>query len=646
MSAATFELLDSASDPFANPVVTASFALTAEVPLTVGRELSTVLATNKRISRKQICVTISSATGATVQRTGPNASYLQHPGGEPVELARNDDTWTTVPNGAIIWLTLDPQSRAFCFPCRICTGSANAMTAPPPQRPPPSAPGVWEVKLGGAFKPYDADTQGVLEAAFMAGDRVVDVMVRGAEYQIYLHPPARQHAKADPTKTRAVRRQGGDPPPLSQVQSQPGAPSAPQSASPSTRPGVAPSALPPPVASASGNASACSPSLAWESSATAVASTAAPADVHLTHSGSDPAASIPTSAAPYPYAVASIVGPGVTAGGKKRSLKEIMADEAERVSKLSRAEVETAQSAAMGEDAVGGGMRTTTTASASSHAPAVPHASPSVREPPAAAPAAPAAPTLASTAAFPAASSHAAAMAPPPTATPANRTLAFPSISTGAFRFDTRRAATIMVREVVAFLRRHAGADVALVLVEPDAATRSAMLDACAAEPGLAGDGRFQLAPEHATLTTLRSASGAPLNGAAFIGNASNSKLSPRGGYTNRLIHDAAGKEELAALTRERHHPHGTPGSAYPVGLPPSNALRLGEGVSVVIHAVGPNMNPEKPNCLEGDYATGVEQLAATYHALFEAFYEASFPRASEGDGDDADAEDVLDELD
>ena len=299
---------------------------------------------------------------------------------------------------------------------------------------------------------------------------------------------------------------------------------------------------------------------------------------------------------------------------------------------LSRADVETAQSAAMGEDAVGDAPPPPLGFIAR---PAVPRRPPSgnqqrLRQ----------LLSLASTAAFPAASSHAAAA--PPTATPANRTLAFPS-SAQAPRFDTRRAATTWYERW--FLRRRRRRRRARA-VEPDAATRSAMLDACAAEPGLAGDGRFQLAPEHATLTTLRSASGAPLNGAAFIGNASNSKLSPRGGYTNRLINDAAGKEELAALTRERHHPHGTPGSAYPVGLPPSNALRLGEGVSVVIHAVGPNMNPEKPNCLEGDYATGVEQLAATYHALFEAFYEGAFPRASEGDGDDADAEDVLDELD
>ena len=41
-----------------------------------------------------------------------------------------------------------------------------------------------------------------------------------------------------------------------------------------------------------------------------------------------------------------------------------------------------------------------------------------------------------------------------------------------------------------------------------------------------------------------------------------------------------------------------------------------------IIHLVGPNMNPDRPLCLDGDYATGCAQLAETYAALFDKFVE------------------------
>lgn len=176
------------------------------------------------------------------------------------------------------------------------------------------------------------------------------------------------------------------------------------------------------------------------------------------------------------------------------------------------------------------------------------------------------------------------------------------------------------MRETAAFLRRHPAEDVALILVDNDGASRHAMLEARASEPGLLAEGRFRLAPPHTSLTTLRSSEGDPPDGAAFLANAANVKLSPKGGAVNRLIHDAAGRDELAALTSERHPPNGQPGRAYLVELPPGNALRAAESVTTIIHVVGPNMNAAKPNCLNGDYVQGAEQLAATYCALFETF--------------------------
>ena len=59
--------------------------------------------------------------------------------------------------------------------------------------------------------------------------------------------------------------------------------------------------------------------------------------------------------------------------------------------------------------------------------------------------------------------------------------------------------------------------------------------------------------------------------------------------------------------------------------LPAEDVLRLAQGVEFVIHAVGPNMNPQRANCIdvgainvdsERDYAL----LEQTFSALFDQF--------------------------
>ena len=65
-------------------------------------------------------------------------------------------------------------------------------------------------------------------------------------------------------------------------------------------------------------------------------------------------------------------------------------------------------------------------------------------------------------------------------------------------------------------------------------------------------------------------------------------------------------------------------GRVLPVGLAPDSPLRTGQGVETVIHAVAPNMNPDRPDCLNGDYDTGCRQLAETYRALFEEFVRSA----------------------
>ena len=106
---ATFELLDSSSDLFVSPVALAPLRIDDAAPLAVGRELLAELREDKRLSRKQL--TVSAANGTvSVQRTGPNASYLQvAAGAAPIELPRDAAVWTKVPSGGIIWLTAPPR---------------------------------------------------------------------------------------------------------------------------------------------------------------------------------------------------------------------------------------------------------------------------------------------------------------------------------------------------------------------------------------------------------------------------------------------------------------------------------------------------------------------------------------------------------
>lgn len=56
------------------------------------------------------------------------------------------------------------------------------------------------------------------------------------------------------------------------------------------------------------------------------------------------------------------------------------------------------------------------------------------------------------------------------------------------------------------------------------------------------------------------------------------------------------------------------------VPLPSTSPLYVTEGVTHVIHVLGPNMNPQRPNCLDGNYAEGCRILQKAYTSLFEGF--------------------------
>lgn len=84
------------------------------------------------------------------------------------------------------------------------------------------------------------------------------------------------------------------------------------------------------------------------------------------------------------------------------------------------------------------------------------------------------------------------------------------------------------------------------------------------------------------------------------------------------MIFSAAGPA-LEVATKERAKSL-FPGTAVVVPLPSTSPLCSREGVTHVIHVLGPNMNPHRPNCLDGDYVKGCEILRKAYTSLFEGF--------------------------
>ncbi|KAJ6303469.1 hypothetical protein OIU77_017365 [Salix suchowensis] len=153
-------------------------------------------------------------------------------------------------------------------------------------------------------------------------------------------------------------------------------------------------------------------------------------------------------------------------------------------------------------------------------------------------------------------------------------TLAFPSISTADFQFNNETASDIIVEKVEEFVNKLKNAR--LVLVD---------------------------------LRGLR---------CNVIANAANWRLKPGGGGVNAAIFTAAGLA-LETATKERANSL-LPGHAVVVPLPSDSPLYTREGVSHVIHVLGPNMNPQRPNSLNNDYNKGCSILREAYTSLFTGF--------------------------
>lgn len=198
--------------------------------------------------------------------------------------------------------------------------------------------------------------------------------------------------------------------------------------------------------------------------------------------------------------------------------------------------------------------------------------------------------------------------------------LAFPSLSTGVMHFDPARACGIILEEIERFLAEsHVEYGLELVLVEPApeseilAGVQARMRMGHALSPGARA--RFRACAGN--ITAMLSEGRLKCN---MLANAANWRLQPGGGGTNAAIFAAAGPG-FQAVTKQRARVL-SPGEAVAVPLPAGSPLRVHEGVTHVIHVLGPNMNPLRPMCLNGDYAEGCRLLRAAYVSLFRSFLE------------------------
>ncbi|GAB2299123.1 hypothetical protein Dimus_033195 [Dionaea muscipula] len=203
-------------------------------------------------------------------------------------------------------------------------------------------------------------------------------------------------------------------------------------------------------------------------------------------------------------------------------------------------------------------------------------------------------------------------------------TLAFPSISTSDFQFDMKKASEVVIETVQEFASKLGNARLVLV----DLSHNSKILSLVKAEAAWRNIDSNRFFTFVGDITCLFSEGGLHCN---VIANATNRRLKPGGGGVNAAIFNAAGPE-LEVATKQQASSL-SPGKAVVVPLPSSSPLNSREGVTHVIHVLGPNMNPHRPNCLNSNYDEGCKVLRQAYSSLFNCFLsitDTSKPRSSQ----------------
>eukprot|EP01060_Flectonema_neradi_P008443 TRINITY_DN16021_c0_g1_i1.p1 TRINITY_DN16021_c0_g1~~TRINITY_DN16021_c0_g1_i1.p1 ORF type:complete len:294 (+),score=39.18 TRINITY_DN16021_c0_g1_i1:1047-1928(+) len=192
-------------------------------------------------------------------------------------------------------------------------------------------------------------------------------------------------------------------------------------------------------------------------------------------------------------------------------------------------------------------------------------------------------------------------------------TLVFPSFSTSIFQFPLDAAAAVATGEVRRFLSGYSKRNIKIVLLDraenPAKKTTPTLLAFARLSPP---DDRFEIRCGDVTKLSERGQ-------AWMIANAANSRLygGPHTGGINLAIHKAAGPQ-LGVDTNRLHGTSAKIGVAYPVPLSTESPL-YSQGTRFIVHICGPNMNPQRPNCMT-DIHKASQLLAQCYRSLFSSF--------------------------
>jgi len=200
-----------------------------------------------------------------------------------------------------------------------------------------------------------------------------------------------------------------------------------------------------------------------------------------------------------------------------------------------------------------------------------------------------------------------------------NLTLAFPLLSTVDYGFPVNEAFSILSDCVSKFLADNN--DLTLLLVEPavnNGLNLSIFQGPVQQQVKLLEsiwNPRFRaIIGDISNLHTIEN-----IPNVLAIVNSSNQRFSEKGGYTNQLIHQKAGKElytRCSELYKKKQK-----GEVYPVRLSESNLMRRQEGYRFVFLVLGPNLRSDKPDC-ESSLETASKVLRSCYENMFAKFKE------------------------
>jgi len=196
--------------------------------------------------------------------------------------------------------------------------------------------------------------------------------------------------------------------------------------------------------------------------------------------------------------------------------------------------------------------------------------------------------------------------------------LCFCSISTSAYAFDIKKASPVACDVIGQWLEKHKDPRLKIFLVDITESETLSRFQAESKKRSPEGIPRFEI--RSANLVKLKDCN-IPC---WYIVNASNPNFKGGGSGANKAIHRACKGEHtnLEKLTHKLYKPPAKVAKAYAVDLIDSCPLRDEQEVHCVIHVVGPNMSPKRPNYLKGDYEKGEALLREAYEDVLAVFHQ------------------------